>query len=267
MKSLQLQIDHVGLLAPLIAPLVEEFRSLGFSVVGPAELTAVDASGNNVGLGQYSAHVMFGDDYIELTAVEAPFPGHHLQQFLDKPWGLRLMLIACEDIEQAHTNCRVNKLTAGDVQTAGRSIDYQDGAEARFKWFGLAADEWPDVLVAFVQHLSKELVFDQRVARHENGASAITRIFCRGDAVAAAYEKLASDGRHRVEMLSSEELHEALGFDDVSENAFVAIGIGVADLQATIDYLKTANIDHRLVQHGVSVRLQSGVCLVFECVP
>lgn len=265
MKPLQLQIDHVGILAPLIAPLVDEFRALGFSVIGPTELTSVDSSGNQSGLGQFSAHVMFENDYIELTAVEAPFPGHHLEQYLDKPWGLRLLLIACDDIQQAHADCRAKNLTSGDVQTAGRRIDYHDGAEARFKWFGLAPGEWPEVLIAFVQHLSKELVFSERVARHENGASRITRLYCRADTMTEPYEKLATDGRHQVEMLSSGQLREALGFDDVTENPFAAIGIGVTDLLATSDHLNTAKIDHRSVQRGLSVKLQSGVCLVFEC--
>jgi hypothetical protein len=264
-KPLQLRIDHVGILAPLIAPLVDEFRALGFSIVGPTELTSVDASGKPSGLGQFSAHVMFDNDYIELTAVEAPFPGHHLEQYLDKPWGLRLLLIACEDIEQVHAECRNRDLASGNVLTAGRSIDYQDGAEARFKWFGLEASNWPETLVAFVQHLSRDIVFDERVARHTNGASGITRLYCCADKMNAHYEKLASDGKHQIDRLTADQLREALGFEDLSNNAFVAIGIGVLDLQATTVFLSTANIDHRAVQRGVSVRLQSGTCLVFEC--
>ena len=71
---MRLDVDHIGILGADIDALVDEFRGLGFSIVGPAELTAIDADGTQRGLGQHSAHIMFADTYIELTSVVEPLP-------------------------------------------------------------------------------------------------------------------------------------------------------------------------------------------------
>ena len=95
-----MNIDHVGLLGPSIDELVSEFSGLGFSVVGPAELVGMNEAGEPVSLDQHSAHIMFDEDYVELTAVEAHAgENHHLARLLDKPAGLRLIVLRTDNID------------------------------------------------------------------------------------------------------------------------------------------------------------------------
>lgn len=264
MARLKLSIDHIGILGPSIEELVLEMQLLGFSIVGPAELTAVDASGKRVGLGQRSAHIMFADDYVELTAVDLPAAGHHLEQFLHPPWGIRLLLLSSDDIEHAHAQCRQRRLEPGEVQRASRHIDYGQGGEAGFRWFGLPPVDWPDALVAYVEHLTRERVFDPGVCEHPNGALNLTRLYYRGADLADRYRKLDGTGPHNIEIVKPGSEEEMLGFRLERTTPFTGVGIGVQDIDATAAALEAANIDVRPVANGLSAQLRSGVCIVFE---
>ena len=53
-------LDHVGFVAPRLAPLVESMRRLGFATTAPRPLLRVDAaSGASVPLHQESCHAVF----------------------------------------------------------------------------------------------------------------------------------------------------------------------------------------------------------------
>jgi hypothetical protein len=264
MRPLYLKIDHIGILAPAIESLVRDFRALGFTVVGPAELTTVNESGATVGLGQSSAHVMFRDDYIELTAVESTSADHHLAHFLQPPWGIRLLLLNCDDLDHVHNDCKARHLNPTDIQSAGRRIDYNEGAEAKFRWFGFPALDWPDALVAYVQHMTRELVFDASVSKHANGAKALTRLFYCADDLPGQYQQIAHGGGHSIELVTPESAKDVLGFNLGRTASFAGVGVGVNDIAATTTFLREANISVKTVNAGISVQLQSGTCLVFE---
>jgi len=261
---LQLQIDHIGFLAPSIEKIVTEFRVLGFSIAGPTELTAIDHSGNRHGLGQFSAHVMFENDYIELTAVESPSPEHHLAHFLQPPWGIRLLLLTSDDIDHVHDDCKARHLNPTDIQSAARRIDYKEDAEAKFRWFGLPALDWPDAMVAYVQHMTRELVFDTSISKHANGAKALTRLFYCADELPGQYQEIAHGGGHSIELVTPESAKDVLGFCLGQTTSFAGVGVGVNDIAATTAFLREANISVKTVNAGISVQLQSGTCLVFE---
>ena len=264
MARLTLSIDHIGILAPSIEELVLEMQLLGFSIVGPAELTAVNESGETVGLGQRSAHVMFADDYIELTTVDLPADGHHLEHFLHPPWGIRLLLLASDNVQRTHEQCTQRQLQPGAVQQASRRIDYGQGGEAGFRWFGLPAYDWPDALVAYVEHLTRERVFNASVSKHPNGACCLTRLYYGGADLPNRYRKLDGEGSQCIEIVEPGCEEETLGFPPERTTPFAGVGVGVADLDATAAVLEAANIDVRPTGHGLGTRLRCGVCVVFE---
>ena len=121
-RACTLEVDHVGVLGPSIRALAAAWERLGFRVVGPEELMGVGDDGEPRGMGQFSAHVMFPDDYIELTAVEKPAPEHHLAQFRDAAAGLRLLILGTNDIDARHAACASAGLAPAPVQRAAREI-------------------------------------------------------------------------------------------------------------------------------------------------
>jgi hypothetical protein len=264
MSPLRIEIDHIGILGPSVSALVREFRALGFAVVGPAELTAIDDNGRRVGLGQQSAHVMFANDYIELTAVDSTSPNHHMAHFLQPPWGIRLLLLTSDNIESTYDRCSQRRLEPSQVHTASRQLSYKQGAEARFKWFGLPAKEWPDILVAYVQHLTRELVFDNVVSQHANGANGISRLYYCGHELPSGYRELADGGGHSIEVVTADREEAVLGFAPGRTTPFAGIGVAVDDLRATSLFLRESDVNVRQANDRISAQLRSGVCIVFE---
>ena len=76
---MMLPLDHIGILGSDITEMVNAYRSLGFHVTEPERLNA--GAGGDFGR-QYSAHVMFENTYIELTAVEDCQSEHHLAPYM-----------------------------------------------------------------------------------------------------------------------------------------------------------------------------------------
>ena len=171
------QLDHAGILGADIDSMVESFRDAGFVVTDPQELMGQNLEGRAVGLGQWSSHVLFADSYIELTAVPGRPEHHHLARYFELGDGPRLILFATPSAIETHS--RIQRASASNelcsphpIQAASRT-DPVSGDEARFSWFGLDADAFPEALVAFVEHKTPELVFKPPVEGHPNGTRAL----------------------------------------------------------------------------------------------
>ncbi len=262
-----LPVDHVGVLASAIDAVVEQYRWLGFGVVGPAELSGVDADGTVVSLGQQSAHVMFADSYIELTAVSNPSPDHHLAEFLGEPFGLRLVILRSGDIELSRERCARGALEPGAVNVASRRIDYGRPGTARFRWFALPKHRFPEALVCYVQHDTHDTVFQPEVAAHNNGAVGLSRILMTGEVVPKPYASLmAHDGGTVLDVRPRPAMEALLATDVSTCPPFAGIGLAVEDLMATRRWLDRNRVPCREVDEGVVVSPQhaGGAGLLFE---
>lgn len=265
--SCRLDVDHVGILASSIDGLVGCYRKLGFRVIGPADLKAVDEGENIRPLGQQSAHIMFADTYIELTAVSAPSPGHHLSAFLDGPDGLRLLILRATDVESSRQRCADAGLDPGPIQKASREIAYGNAGTARFRWFALPVRKYPEALFCFVQHDTFETVFQPEVASHENRATGLSRIILAGDSVPGRYLALDTDGNGTVmESRPSEALDALFGAGISGCPPLAGLGIAVADIEATRRFLSGNGIPHQLVDRALAIAPAhaGGVGLLFE---
>lgn len=249
-----LPIDHVGVLGHSIDVLKSDWERLGFHVVGPEELLGVTETGQKRGMGQFSAHIMFAEDYIELTAVERPTPGHHLKDFLDDTGGLRLLILATEDIEAAREACLSAGLVPGAVQRAAREIGYGRGGTARFRWFQLPAEAYPDALVAYVQHDTRDVVFQPEVCRHPNTARGITRVLLAADSIPASYGRLGAGARRtRLEARTAADLVGLFGEEIAGCAPLAGLGLEVADMTRAAEVLSRGGVLFRETSEGIAV--------------
>jgi len=262
----RLPVDHVGILGDAIAPLKRDWQALGFRVVGPEELIGIDAAGEPRGLGQFSAHVMFAEDYIELTAVERPSPGHHLARFLGRGGGLRLVILAADDIESRRSALERRGLAPGPVSEAARDIHYGAGGTARFRWFPVAAEACPDVLMACVRHETPQIVFQPQVARHPNTASGISRLLYTGQRLPDGYAALAADEGVALEARPLAAMTDLFGAAVDGCPPFAGLGVAVGDPRAAADVLTANAVPYRRVPEGLAVAPDraGGVGVVFE---
>ncbi len=280
-------LDHVGYVAPALDALRAEMLRLGFAPTEPRELLAVDAAtGVSRSLGQSSCHAVFERGYIELTAVDAPSPSHHLATWLARGAGLHILALGSEQIGAEQGRCAAVGLAVTPPAQATRRIEY--GArhgDALFEWFMLAPPETPEGLLCYAHNLTPELVYQPSVQRHPNGALALTEVVvrCADLAPAAArWQRLLGSAPHRAAGSARFELGggavtlcDAAGClerfgplapDPALGDRFAATVVQVRDLPACERLLREAGVEPLQRQGQLLVRLQAagGALLAFR---
>ena len=171
-----LRVDHVGLVVHDIAPAIAFLAARGFTLTAPTPL-----QGDAGPLGQVSAHLMLPNAYLEISAP-IPGAGNHLDSYLAKGPGLRILALASVDIARDYARLNATGLAAGAPRASARTVTLAAGpATARFEWFPLRANRWPEVLVAVVRHLTPAIAFAPELCHHRNGATRFTDLLIGGD--------------------------------------------------------------------------------------
>ena len=175
--QIPIAIDHVGFVARDLFQLSALFKSLGFNVTPPNSLMAYDeALDRSVPLGQQSAHAVFEQGYLEFTAPTGENLENHLYPLLEKWEGPHILAFATANAIHATQNPLL-KTEITEPFVAKREVHY--GANpgiAKFKWFPLAANEFPEAYACGVEHLTPDIVFQKEVSGHANGVVALTGV-------------------------------------------------------------------------------------------
>jgi len=170
-------LDHIGIVGRSIHELRGAWQRAGFFVTEPEELMAIDArTGQRTSLGQHSCHIIFERGYIELTAVDPITPQHHLFPWIRGHDALGIIAFGAEDIEAVHQRLAATE-PVGALAQASRPIHY--GArrgDAFFTWFALGASTTPEALLCFVRNERPELIYQDAVQHHGNGARALDSV-------------------------------------------------------------------------------------------
>jgi len=185
-------LDHVGFVGPDLARLVTAMRRLGFATTEPTMLMRTDpATGAAVSLQQQSCHVVFGEGYVELSAVMTADPAHHLGAYRARGEGLHILALGSPDPDADWQRCTAAELPCSPPADAARRIDYGTRqGEAHFRWFMLQPQASPEGLLCLVRNENPELVFQPEVARHDNGAEALCEVIVCATTPAATAERL-----------------------------------------------------------------------------
>lgn len=191
---MRIALDHLGWLGPDLQRLVAVFQGLGFRVLGPVPLQSGAARHPDA---QWSAHVMFRDTYLELTALSADAVGHPLHRWRAEPPAVRLVLLRAYDAAAEHARLAATGWQLSEVQHAERRLAYGAQGVARFRWFGLREEPWPGTLLAWVEHLDRAALFDPDVTVQPNTVYAIEAVHLAGAAWPAA---LADEDAGNVEL-------------------------------------------------------------------
>lgn len=211
-------VDHVGVVVHDLAAEVAAWRSLGFAVSDPVPLMGRDTNGQAVALGQSSAHVVFSNAYVELSAP-VPGSGNHLEPYLAAGEGVRILVLTASDADLARAIVAARHPAVAPVAVAARDVVIDGTAyTARFRWFPLPFDVVPRVLSAVVQHLTPDLVFHPSFVHHPNGLTRIARVVARGRAADLRIPEGLSKGpagapRIAVEEQAGDLRIDRLGFD------------------------------------------------------
>ncbi len=236
-------VDHIGILGPDIGTMVIACRNLGFTITGPEELYGSGSGGERVALGQASAHIMFGRDYIELSSVHTPAPGHHLGRYLDGPWGVRILIFASDDITASAAGAAAAGFALGPIQTATRDIRYGDGGIAEFRWCELRRAGLDAALVCFVEHKTPGRVFAETPS-HPNGAMRLAGLATIDAGFAKTLAPLAAaDGGIPLKVLSEAALNDDFGLDPGDCTPLCVAELACTAIAETREYFLRHGID------------------------
>lgn len=232
---MRIALDHLGWLGPDVDGMAAVFERLGFRVLGPVPLEHGAAKGPSA---QWSAHVMFQDSYLELTSLSAAAVDHPLHGWRTNPPAVRLVLLRAADAAAERARVAAAGWPAGELRHAERRLTYGSRGVARFRWFSLEENSvpgtefpGPGTLVAWVQHLDRELVFDPGVRSHPNTVWAIEAVHCSGRPWPAA---LADEDAGNVELLAT--------IGDPRASGVTGVDFLVRDLEACVRAMRSGGI-------------------------
>ena len=175
---LPLPVDHAGYGVGNLGAAIELFEKLGFSPTAERQLMAQDPeTGAYQPLGQVSAHLVFEQGYLELSAPTGAVADNPLIPLVKRYPGIHILAIATGNAQKQHQYCRQWYPGLPAVAGASRAIEYgKQHGSAHFKWFPLPATAFPEGIVCFVEHRSRDLVFQREVLTHPNGVVALAGI-------------------------------------------------------------------------------------------
>ncbi len=176
-RALKLPLDHVGVAGRDIGAMVAAYAKLRFHITPQQPLLGRNENGELVPLGQTSAHIMFPDTYIELTAVEAAARGNHLAPYLARYEGVQILALAAGTAETCRATLKAAGIKTSAVAEAARDVVYGTPGLARFKWFVVDSEIFEEGLVCCVEHETPEVVFQKEVMTHPNGAIGLSAVF------------------------------------------------------------------------------------------
>jgi hypothetical protein len=112
-----------------------------------------------------------------------PGSGNHLEPYLAKGEGVRILVLAAAQAQDARAALLPRWPAVPEVREASRTVAVDGTAHrATFHWFPLPFDVVPGVLSAVVEHRSRELVLHPSFSAHPNGLRAMAAVVAQGRA-------------------------------------------------------------------------------------
>ncbi|RVT91494.1 VOC family protein [Rhodovarius crocodyli] len=174
--SIALALDHVGVCARDLGPMVAAYEKLGFSLSPIAQQSgrrSPDQPVEQFGTGNRCAFLRHG--YIELLAILDPaLFDNQLGGFLSRYTGLHILALGVADAEANLTRMQAAGIPIKGVAWLERPVEKGDPRHAKFARLPL-----PDAAegrIQLIQHLTPELIWQPRWMDHANKADALVAL-------------------------------------------------------------------------------------------
>ena len=165
-------LDHVGVAARALAPLLAQYQRLGFDLSPLAQQSGRRTPEGQVELfGSGNRCAFFKHGYVELIGILDPalYP-NAVDQFVARYHGLHIAAFAMADAEANLARLRAGGLAIPGVAYLERPVE-AGGPTARFA--RLPFPDAPEGRVQLITHLTPELVWNPRWMHHANQVEAL----------------------------------------------------------------------------------------------
>lgn len=175
MTETALALDHVGICAQELPPMVARFEALGFSLSPIAQQSGRPTPQSEVEIyatGNRCAFLRHG--YIELLGILQPgLFDNNIGQFIARYEGLHIVAMGMDDAEGNLARMRRAGIPIPGVAHLQRPVE-AGGLIAKFS--RLPYPDAPEGRLQLIRHLTPELVWQERWMDHANQAVALTEV-------------------------------------------------------------------------------------------
>jgi catechol 2,3-dioxygenase-like lactoylglutathione lyase family enzyme len=173
--GLAVSLDHVGIAARDLDALAATYARLGFTLTPLARHSGRRTpDGPVVPFGTGNRCIMLRQGYLELIAIIDPAAfSNTLELFLSRYAGIHIVALGIDDAEAALPRLRKAGIDLPGIAWLQRPVDDADpeGPQARFA--RLPWPEAPEGRVQLIQHLTPEVIWQERFMSHPNRAQAL----------------------------------------------------------------------------------------------
>lgn len=211
MTKTAVNLDHVGFIVRDLSASAALVGQLGFVLTARADHIRTDAQGHSVPAGSAQHSIMLHSGYVELMQITDPAAGHQLASAPRQRHGLHVVALGTDDAVACHAGRVANGVPVGPVLNWSRQVLESDlHGTARFAYFGAAWTAQDPSYLCWVEHRTPQLLRNDRLLTHANGARLLLGIRYAGPrpavqvwadqlvAAGAQLQRRTPDGLHLV---------------------------------------------------------------------
>lgn len=204
--SIPIKLDHVGVAIRDLERGRAAFERLGFKLTARSIHRGSPAPGAPVipfGSGNHCA--MFREGYLEVVGLTDPALYSNVKAFVERYEGAHIVAFGVESAAATYAELRGRGIPIEPARDLERDAAYgPHGGETRraaFRNMYFDAAAYPEARLLYIEHLTREVLWQPHLLDHPNGAVALSDVFlCTPDsrAVAAKYSQLFEVEAHPV---------------------------------------------------------------------
>lgn len=188
----ELALDHVGIGLRDLERGRAAYERLGFRLTSRSMHAGSPSAGAPVvpwGSGNHCA--MLAEGYIEVLGLTDPTRYSSVRDMVARYEGLHIVALGCSDADAAYEALRASGLPVEAPRALERDAAFGEHDEgtrrARFRNIYLDRDSHPEARFLYIEHLTRDVLWQPHLTDHPNGALALARVyFCAEDAAATA---------------------------------------------------------------------------------
>ena len=194
MPTAPISLDHIGAMVRDLDAGAERWRRLGFKLAPRSPQMGYDKATDSTTLWATANHVaMFRQGYLELIGIVDPGRPNPWARFYERFEGIHIVAFRCAEADAAYAELSRRTDALNPPMDRRRQAPYGEGTrEMRFRNIFSRDERFPEGRFIVVEHQTPEVLWQQELMSHPNGAVALREVIFCADDVAATRDRLAS---------------------------------------------------------------------------
>lgn len=241
---MDLTLDHVGIIARELAPAAARWERLGFTLAPMSrQRGAVPGQTRMQPWATANRCVILRQGYVELIGTVDPTAYNPWTRFVERYEGIHILALRCANADVAYATLASRAPFLDPPIARERKLDYRgEERTMRFRNIFSRDADCPEGRYIVIEHQTPELLWQDELMTHENGAVALTEAVVVGDDAALAGRVRGLDAI--PQLMSTSTFAERYGWTP-SVPGFAAITIAFADLDRALQLLQARGIPVR----------------------